>query len=222
MGVDIWMAATPAPHYDDGTIDHPLSDVGSEILRRRIQAIPAHLLRGTGITQGNSDLELEEMHACTYSLLEDAISESLTLGIGCTSVTNGRTWLVGGGMDPGEGFAWSQRIAALALTGVTELPLDAGSRRVAPSLKQAGAIVRRPELNNQIVAIARALLHELDCTPHRMRTISQSVGELMQERQQILVDLLALTLRSRWSAFNAGKQLTALLILPYSLAYGKA
>lgn len=201
MGVDVWMAATLAPHYGDGTIDHPLSDEGSKILWRRIQAIPAHVLHGTGITQGDSDLELEEMHACTYLLLEDAINESLTLGIGCALVTNGRTWLVGGGMDGGEGFAWSQRIAALALTGVTELPLDAGPRRVAPSLKQARAIVRRPELNNQIVTIARALLHELDCSPHRVRTISESVGELMQERQQILVDLLALTLRSRWVTF---------------------
>ena len=29
MGIDTWMAATPAPHYLDGTIDDPLSDAGA-------------------------------------------------------------------------------------------------------------------------------------------------------------------------------------------------
>lgn len=201
MGVDVWMAAVPAPHYCDGKFDHPLSDVGAEVLRRRIRTVPAHIVQATGITQGNFDLDVEEAHTWTYSLLEDAINESLILGTGCALVTAKRVWLVGGGMDPGDGLGWSERIAALALTGITELPLDAGPRRVAPTLKHARAIVRRPELNDQVVNIACELLRKLDCSPHGLLSVTQSVRDLVEERGHVLADLLALTLRSRWVTF---------------------
>lgn len=199
MSIEVWMAAAPAPHYGDGTIDHLLSEEGAEILRRRIRAIPAHVLHATGVTQGNYDMELGEMHAWTYSLLEDAVNETLTRGVGCELITGVECmWIVGGGMDPELGLVWSEPIAALALTGITELPLDAGPRRVAPSLKQARAIIRRPDLNDRVVRVARELMRELDCSHYRVRTVSQSVGALVGERPHVFAELMALTLRSRW------------------------
>lgn len=198
MGIDTWMAATPAPHYLDGTIDHPLSDAGAAVLRQRVKDAPAHVIHATGIVQHNDGFDPDDAHAWTYSLLENAIDESLAGGIGCAVVTAERAWVVGGGMDDGPGIQWSEQIAALALTGVTELALDAGPRRVAPSVKEARALARRPDVDDHLVAVARDLLRRLDCTPHQVRTIGRSVGDLLDSKRPEFIDVLALTLRSRW------------------------
>jgi hypothetical protein len=198
MGIDVWMAATPAPHYSDGTIDHLLSETSASMLRRRADAVPAHIIHAAGITQGNFDLDEEEAHAWTHSLLDGAIAESLTFGVGCRLVWTPRVWLVGGGMDTGDGMLWSERIGVLALTGITELPLDAGPRRLPPSVKKARSIARKADFHHNTDDVTLALLRQLGCSPQRARTIVPSVAELAVERNDVLVDLLALTFRSAW------------------------
>jgi len=198
MGIDVWMAATPAPYYSDGTVDHHLSEAGEDILRQRVNQIPAHVIHAVGIVQGNFDLESQDAHAWTYALLDNAITESLRFGVGCQLVLTPRVWLVGGGMDIGDGMDWCERIAVLALTGITELPLDAGLRRMPQSVKKARSIARDPNFADRTDEVARALLRQLGCSPQRARSIVPAIAEMVADRQETLVDLLALTLRSAW------------------------
>lgn len=198
MGIDVWMAATPAPRFSDGTIDYPLSEQGAAILRRRVASLPLHIIHATGIVQGNFDLELDEAHAWTYSLLDEAITDLHEQNIGHSLVTLKRVWLVGGGMDIAQGLDWCERIAALALTGITELPLDAGPRRVAQSVTRARALARADGCYDSTAADIRALLRALRFKPDRAQGITSSTMQLLSERQDIWVDLVALRLRSAW------------------------
>jgi hypothetical protein len=195
MSIDVLMSAAPAPWRERTPVPYPLAKGDADILRLRAAAVPDHVMHAIGICTQNNDLDGADAH--NRDLLDDAIAEGLEDGIGCAMVHLDRDWLIGGGMDAGDGGLWSERISALALSGITELALDADARAVAPSVVQAREIVTRPATWSHARAYLRDLLADLGAAPEQSTTAIDAAIALGTERTEVLVDLVAVTIRSR-------------------------
>jgi hypothetical protein len=194
MGVDVLMAAAPAPWRHGGPVPYPLAKDDADILRLRAAAVPDHVIHAIGICTQNNDLEAADAH--NRDLLDDAIAESLETGVGCALVHLDRAWLIGGGMDTGDGGLWSERISALALSGITELALDADVRELAPSVARARETVARPATWSHVRDYLRDLLADLGADPGQTAPSIDAAIARGTERTDVLVDLVAVTVRS--------------------------
>jgi hypothetical protein len=195
MGVDVLMSAALAPWRQSEPVPHPLAKDDVDILRLRAAAVPDHVIHAIGICTQNNDLDAADAH--NRGLLDDAITEGLEDGIGCAVVHLDRTWLIGGGMEAGDGGLWGERISALALSGITELALDADTLELAPSIARAREIVGRPVTWRHARAYLRDLLADLGADPEKSTAVIDAAIALGMERTEVLVDLVAVTIRSR-------------------------
>jgi hypothetical protein len=192
MGIDLLLSAAPAPWREHGTVAHPLARADGDVLRRRADAVPAHVLHAIGICTRNNDLDDPEAHL--RALLHDAIAEQLELGIGCAVLELDRAWIIGGGPDTSD--QGHEAVTALALSGITELALDADAGAVSPLVEASRRRADEAATATHAREHLRAVLRHCGCTAERSEQLAAGVDLTAPDRRTDLADLLAVTARS--------------------------
>lgn len=123
MGMDALFAAAPAPVDRSGRVLCPLSGEGLRVVHERVDALASQVLMACHrlVLPGDPQESVE---------MRDYLHEAVDVVLGgaphwCPRVDRNRAWVVSGGVTGGE-VPWDfEAVMVLAISGVTEVAIDA-------------------------------------------------------------------------------------------------
>lgn len=123
MGLSTLLAAAPAPVDRSGRVLYPLSGKGLRVVHDRVDALSSQVL-----TACHRFVYFE--NPTDSQAMRDDLHEAVDVVLGaapywCPRVDRHRAWVVSAGVDAG-GVPWEfDAVMALAISGVTEVAIDA-------------------------------------------------------------------------------------------------